>query len=178
MLEVAPRITPVEKVMAQRTDGYEKIVVPMAPMIDVVFQLLIFFMLTLRISAPEGDFNLHMPLGAGAPSDELPPLDLKVRLLANPDGTLQQLQFGNTALGNDFPGAFDRLNRQIEQIVGGGKAYSDDLEVEIDTDFGLHYMYVMKAVSSCSGRFNSRTGGRVTYIEKIKFAKPRPPGGT
>ncbi len=35
----------------------------MTPMIDVVFQLLIFFMLTLKIIAPEGDFNINMPLG-------------------------------------------------------------------------------------------------------------------
>jgi len=70
--------------MARRQEGFEKINVPMAPMIDVVFQLLIFFMLTLKIVAPEGDFDINMPMGAGAPSDELPPLDLKVRLLANP----------------------------------------------------------------------------------------------
>ena len=159
--------------MAKRSDGFEKINVPMAPMIDVVFLLLIFFMLTLKISAPEGDFNLHMPLGAGAPPHALPPLELKVRLLANPDGTLQQLKFGDAALGNDFPGAFDRLNRQVGLIVGSGKTFSDDLEVEIDADFGLHYIYVMKAVSSCSGRFNPLTGGRVTYLEKIKFAQPR-----
>ena len=163
--------------MDKRSVGFEKINVPMAPMIDVVFLLLIFFILTLKISPPEGDFNLHMPLSAGAPTDKLPPLDLKIRLLANPDGTLQQLRFGNIALGNDFPGAFDRLNRHVEQIVGGGNTFSDDLEVEIDADFGLHYIYVIKAVSSCSGRFNSRTGGRVTYLEKIKFAKSRSPGG-
>ena len=163
--------------MAQRADGFEKINVPMAPMIDVVFLLLVFFMLTLKISAPEGDFNLNLPQGSRTPTGKLSPLDLKVRLLANPDGTLQQLQLEGVDLGNDFPGAFDRLNRQVEQLVGSGKAFSDDLEVEIDADFGLHYIYVMKAVSSCSGRFNSRTGGRVTCIEKIKFAQPRPPRG-
>ncbi len=41
----------------------EKIEPQMAPMIDVVFQLLIFFMLTLKITSPEGDFNINMPLG-------------------------------------------------------------------------------------------------------------------
>lgn len=163
--------------MARRKDGFEKINVPMAPMIDVVFQLLIFFMLTLKIVAPEGDFNINMPLGAGAPSDDLPPLELRVRLIANPDGTLQQLNFNNAALGNDYPACFERLNNEIARIVGGGKGFSDDLEVEVDADFGLHYMYTMKAVSACSGRFNARTGGRVAYIEKIKLAKPRPPAG-
>ena len=33
------------------------------PMIDIVFLLLIFFMLTLKILAPEGDFNINMPIG-------------------------------------------------------------------------------------------------------------------
>ena len=39
----------------------EKIEPQMAPMIDVVFLLLIFFMLTLKIISPEGDFNINMP---------------------------------------------------------------------------------------------------------------------
>ena len=41
----------------------EKIEPQMAPMIDIVFQLLIFFMLTLKIVEPEGDFSINMPLG-------------------------------------------------------------------------------------------------------------------
>lgn len=35
----------------------------MTPMIDVVFQLLIFFMLTLKIVTQEWNFDIHMPLG-------------------------------------------------------------------------------------------------------------------
>src|SRR5690606_41863385 len=70
----------------------EKIEAQMAPMIDVVFQLLIFFMLTLKILAPEGDFNINMPLGQAAQQDSSDiNLDIKVRLLANPDGTLQNV---------------------------------------------------------------------------------------
>ena len=33
-------------------------------MIDIVFQLLIFFMLNLKIVAPEGNFNINMPIAA------------------------------------------------------------------------------------------------------------------
>ena len=65
-------------------DGGGKVEVQMASMIDVVFQLLIFFMLTLKILAPEGDFNINMPLGAiGTPDPtQTPPMDLKVSLAA------------------------------------------------------------------------------------------------
>ncbi|MCP4175481.1 MAG: biopolymer transporter ExbD, partial [Fuerstiella sp.] len=42
-----------------RNEGGEKIEVQMAPMIDVVFQLLIFFMLTLKIIEPEGNFDIN-----------------------------------------------------------------------------------------------------------------------
>jgi hypothetical protein len=38
----------------------------MTPMIDVVFQLMSFFMCTLKIVAPEGDFDIRMPLGKSA----------------------------------------------------------------------------------------------------------------
>ena len=44
--------------------GQEKITLQMAPMIDVVFQLLVFFIMTFKIVTLEGDFNIRMPLAA------------------------------------------------------------------------------------------------------------------
>ena len=35
----------------------------LTPLIDVVFLLLIFFLLTLKIIEPEGEFNINMPIG-------------------------------------------------------------------------------------------------------------------
>ena len=64
----------------------DRIASQMTPMIDVVFQLLIFFMLTLKLIEPEGDFNINMPLGrpseAKVTDAELQPI--KVRLEADP----------------------------------------------------------------------------------------------
>ena len=67
----------------------EKIETQMAPMIDIVFQLLIFFLLTLKIVEPEGDFNVNMPVSSpeSSPVSEVLP-DIKVTLTANNDGTL------------------------------------------------------------------------------------------
>ena len=162
----------------------EKIEAQMAPMIDVVFQLLIFFMLTLKIVEPEGDFNINMPLGqAAAPNDEqinLP--DLKVKLVATADGQLQELRFGSVSLGND-EAAFEKLSDKILRDVLNGRAGDerDEMikkqEVEIDADYNLHYQYVIRAVSACTGRRRGRE--IVRYIEKIKFSPPKdPPAGT
>jgi biopolymer transport protein ExbD len=153
-----------------------KIEAQMAPMIDVVFQLLIFFMLTLKILAPEGDFNINMPLGQAAQEDTSDiNLDIKVRLLANPDGTLQNIVLGKNQLGNDAR-VFDRLNSTILGMVGRpGERASDDMVVEIDADWGLHYAYTLQAVSACTGKLDPVSKQPVRYVEKIKLAQPRPP---
>ncbi|MEZ6121857.1 MAG: biopolymer transporter ExbD [Planctomycetaceae bacterium] len=56
--------------LRNRNPGNAKIAVDMSAMIDVVFQLLIFFMLTLKIVEPEGDFDINMPLGQLQPKPE------------------------------------------------------------------------------------------------------------
>ncbi len=156
----------------------EKIETQMAPMIDVVFQLLIFFMLTLKILAPEGDFNINMPIGQAQADPNSEPQDfIKVRLLANPDGSLQQVQLGRAPLGNDAR-VFDRLNGEIAGMVRrDASGFNDDIEVEIDFDYGLHYRNVIRAISACTGRIDPNTKEPITLVDKIKFAKPRPPDG-
>ncbi len=161
----------------RRRQSADKIETQMAPMIDVVFQLLIFFMLTLKILEPEGDFNINMPIGQAAQSDSSEMnLDIKVRLLANPDGSLQQVALGSRMLGNDEL-VFDRLNSEIIGMVGRpGSRMSDDIEVEIDADYNLHYGYAIQAVSACTGRIDPITKQPVRYVEKVKFSKINRPG--
>src|SRR5436305_1347577 len=104
--------------MRNRSGGPSKVEIPMAPMIDIVFQLLIFFMLNLKIVAPEGNFNINMPIGAPAPAtaeQNLP--DIKVGLHSDRDGNLTQITMGSKNLGNDSA-AFERLNREILTIIG------------------------------------------------------------
>lgn len=151
---------------------------PMAPMIDVVFQLLIFFMLTLRIVEPEGDFNINMPLAAPSPqqSTEINLPDIKVRMIADPQtGELAQLRMGQINLGSG-DAAFQRLNGEILKIIGRpGNPYTEDIEVELDPDWKLQHEYLIKAISAVTGRIE---GDRVVrYIEKVKFAPPRQPPG-
>ena len=155
----------------------ERIDAQMAPMIDVVFLLLIFFLLTLRFVEPEGDFDVNMPIGAATPAknDELNLPEFKVRLIANADGSLKQLRAGQVNLGNGDD-AFQRLNQKVLKFIGGpGNPVSKDLEVEIDADYMLNFAYIIQAVGACTG--SMANGKMVRYIEKIKFAPPRSPAG-
>ncbi|GAB4136395.1 MAG: hypothetical protein Tsb009_03420 [Planctomycetaceae bacterium] len=96
----------------------EKIEPEMAPMIDVVFQLLIFFMLTLKIIEPEGDFSINMPQGkpSQTQNDKVDILPKYVSLQANPDGTLKSLLYGAAARsGRSFAIIPERDPQKIEQ---------------------------------------------------------------
>jgi biopolymer transport protein ExbD len=163
-----------------RNPGADKIESQMTPMIDVVFQLLIFFLFTLKIIEPEGDFNINMPLGRPAESSvtdaELQPL--KVRLEAGDGGQLRSLLLNGRDLGADAA-AFRQLNDEINTVVQAlqrvGPANvgegSDAQEVEIDPDYGLDYRYVISAVSACSGKMVD--GTPVPLLKQIKFAPIR-----
>ena len=147
----------------------------MTPMIDVVFQLMIFFMLTLKIVLAEGNFDINMPIGTPAPAKDLQRPDIKVRLVAAEDGQLARLQLGQRNLGNGER-AFDTLNKEIYKIIGRpGNPLTKDVEVEIDADYNLQYTNVIQAIAACTGRMDPRTGQLVRYVEKIKFAPPRKP---
>ncbi len=163
--------------LAKRDGGVAKVEVPMAPMIDITFQLLIFFMLNLRIIAPEGNFDINMPIGAPAekqPDDiNIPPI--KVGLRSDANGNLTQLTLGQKNLGNDDL-AFDRLSAEVLKIiVRPGNPLTKDIEVEIDADYEVQYQYIIKAVSRCTGRLDPQTKQMVRYVEKVKFAPPRAP---
>ena len=155
----------------------EKIEPQMAPMIDVVFLLLIFFMCTLKIISQEGDFNINMPAVAQAQT-ETPKLlpDFKVRLLADvASGELVEVRFGQRSLGTG-PRAFQLLQQTIKEQIAGSP-YADEIEIEIDADFDLNYEHVISAVSACTGEITpAGDGGKAKisrYVEKIKFAPPR-----
>ena len=156
----------------------EKIETQMAPMIDVVFQLLIFFMLTLKIIEPEGDFDINMPLGAPTESTttdaDLPPM--KVRLIADPaTGELVDLQFNNRSFRNGDT-AFQILNDEVRKSVNAlraaGPGNVEKQEVEIDPDFNLDYRYTLRAMSSVSGT-RMPDGSIAPLFSKVKFAPIR-----
>jgi hypothetical protein len=103
-----------------------KIPIDMTPMIDVVFQLLTFFMLTLKTVVVEGDFNIRMPLGASAaPADDVPIPPLVLKMTATPEGRLAGVQMGGKSIaGQDLLGELGGADAMLE-AAGGNKAGLD-----------------------------------------------------
>ena len=154
------------------SSGQDKIELQMTPMIDIVFQLLVFFVMTFKIVSLEGDFNVKMPLASESQEmpDDIPPLPpIRVRLVASPDGDIAGIRMGERPLAS-----FDELHLAIRGIVGdagGPTAGAEGFEVELDCDYDLHYENVIRAVTAVSGYVSGDT--IVRLIERIKFAPPR-----
>ncbi|MGB1926106.1 MAG: ExbD/TolR family protein [Rubripirellula sp.] len=142
----------------------------MTSMIDIVFLLLIFFVMTFKIVELEGDFSVRMPLAGNdsvaMDSTELP---IKLRMRADELGRLTSLSLNEIDLGQDF----DQLRGNVISLIGTSTPVEGDdgPEIEIDTDYNLRYEYVIRAITAVSGY---KDGNEVVkLIEKIKFAKPR-----
>ena len=148
----------------------EKSGLNMTSMIDVVFLLLIFFVMTFKIVELEGDFSVRMPL-AGSDSMTMDPTDLplKLRLQADENGKLTSMALNEINLGTDF----DQLRANVVELIGATAPVEGEEgpEIEIDTDYNLRYEYVIRSITAVSGY---KQGNEVVkLIEKIKFAKPR-----
>jgi biopolymer transport protein ExbD len=158
--------------MARRESSLgDKVSVDMTPMIDVVFQLMSFFMCTLKVVAPEGDFDIRMPLGVAAaatPDDQqVPPV--RVKLSAGPDGALAGIAMNGQPVGD-----FEELRKRILALVGtdsGPNSLAERTEVELDCDYGLKYVNVVRAITAVSGKVQD--GQIVELIKKIKFTPPK-----
>lgn len=150
-----------------------KIELQMTPLIDIVFQLLVFFIMSFKIVAQEGDFNVYMPLAMRreGPVEEnvLPPMQLRLR--ADAQGDLAGITL------NERP--FDSLQELhyfiIGDIAGADATAREDAEVELDCDYDLNYEYVIRAITAVSGYVDEATGEVVKLVEKIKFTPPADP---
>jgi biopolymer transport protein ExbD len=153
----------------------EPIELQMTPMIDIVFQLLVFFIMTFKIVLPEGDFNIRMPPPAS--TDSTPPEfpTLKLRMTADTEGNLTGLQLGDEPLtGSNNLSPFDQLRLRIVAMASadaGPDASGIDNEVEIDADYELDYDHIIQAITAVSGYF--KDGQRYKLVEKIRFAPPK-----
>jgi len=159
-----------------------KIELQMTPMIDVVFQLLVFFLFTFRIATQEGDFNIKMPLTTFSPNetidDTVPPLvTMHVRLRADSGGQLAAA--GGIVVNNErVLDDFEELHNYVIGVIGGNEPSAKaDAEVELDCDYNLHYEHVIDAITAVSGYVDQSTGQIERLVEKIKFTPPQAPPG-
>jgi biopolymer transport protein ExbD len=158
------------KFKPSRADGGIRL--DMTPLIDVVFQLLTFFVFTLRIVAQEGDFDIKMPLSAPpAAAHEQLLLPVKLHLVAGDDGSCADIILNDRSLGGGDAG-FARLHEDVAELVRDGNL-DRSAEVELNCDYSLKYENVIRAITAVSGE--RRGSDVIKLIERIKFSPPKPP---
>lgn len=147
----------------------EKIELQMTPMIDIVFQLLVFFILTFRVVAQEADFNIRMPAVPPEPDMKSTPQVLKVRIEADASGIMSDLKLNNKSLGSGAV-AFTALRSEICSKMGvsaGPLAPSEVMAVEFDCDYELNYDCVIRAIDAISGyKVGSDDSARIKSLIK------------
>ena len=155
----------------------EDVELNMTSMIDIVFQLLVFFIMTFKVVAMEGDYNIRMPLAAVAESnmEDDPPEIIHVILKAGADGGVGSIDVDDevqvqTLAGANVEELYAQLNAYIDSKVSGGNDPESGVEtqVEFDIDTDLKYGYTVKAIEAVSGRVNA-DGSIKKLIENIKL---------
>ncbi|HEX6962939.1 MAG TPA: biopolymer transporter ExbD [Lacipirellula sp.] len=153
----------------RHADHREETKLQMTPMIDIVFQLMVFFVFTFKIALPEGDFNVRMPSQAGAAAMPSETPILRVRLRADDQRNLAALELGDVQITGNNP--FNELQTRIRGLVDDSAGPgSVEQEVEIEADYNLKYKYVMNAMTAITGYIDPATGERHKLIEKVRFA--------
>jgi biopolymer transport protein ExbD len=149
--------------------GEQETTLQMTAMIDIVFLLLVFFVMTFKIVAPEGDFNIKMPAQAAQGTPDItavPPI--KIRITANESGKIAGIKFAEVVVTN-----LADLRTKVREIVGDapGPGSLESTEIEFDCDYNLRYEYVVQAMTAVSGYVHD--GQVIKLVEKIKFTPPR-----
>jgi biopolymer transport protein ExbD len=139
----------------------------MTPMIDVVFQLLIFFVLTFHVTLPEGDFNIKMPPSNNNNAQkEIPQSPIRVRLTADEQGELTEIIIDNNSAGKNFK----ELRARTLLAIGIAESPNEnEIEVELTPDDNLKYSYVIKAMTHITGELKN---GRIVKIcDHVKLSR-------
>ncbi|MEQ8787469.1 MAG: biopolymer transporter ExbD [Pirellulaceae bacterium] len=147
----------------------ERVRLSMTPMIDIVFLLLVFFLMTFRIVPQEGDFAIETPAPVGADGfTRLTPdtLPLILRLEADGQGNLARIRVNERSLET-----FDELHRFVVAYLGDDPRRRDEAAVEIQADESLRYEFTIAAMTAVRGR---RTpDGRIEDLITNIALKPR-----
>jgi biopolymer transport protein ExbD len=157
--------------MKMETSQAEDIKLNMTAMIDIVFQLLVFFIMTFKVVAMEGDFNIKMPLASESVSsmdDEIPDIVI-IQLTAGQNGNIAGIVVDDNESFNEAT-MFQDLTDLIEQRLAGENdpESGSETEVEFDIAYNLKYSYTVKAIEAVSGRVNA-DGSVKKLIQKVKF---------
>ena len=138
--------------------------IDMTPMIDIVFQLLVFFALTLKVASLEGDLAMQPPAKGAidSPQSQLVP-PLVVALRADGQGNLRSVELNGRPLAS-----ISALHEEVATILGTDPALAAQAEARLACDEHLAYEHTIAAVTALSGtRFAN--GEIQPLVGKVRF---------
>lgn len=131
---------------ARRTRARDAVIeMQMGPMIDMVFLLLVFFMVTARPTPDEADLSVTLP--GTVPQDEVLELPDEQRIIVRADGTvvLNELELGAPGDG-ELDGLVTTLTRfRLASEAAGSRAF-----VTLDPDDAVPHQRVMDVMNACA----------------------------
>jgi len=142
-------------------------------MIDVIFQLLIYFVVTANFMIDEGVLTAKLPQGQGSPAalDELPPEKITIRLTSDPvDNSLVRIERGS----HDKPlryASFGELTRDLAEARYDPDAgqlngiYEPDNPIIIEPVGTVRWQHVVNA-------FNAAIAAKYTNVSFAEAKKP------
>lgn len=154
-------------------DSDSEIKLNMTAMIDIVFQLLVFFIMTFKVTAMEADFNIRMPAAADQPEIDMTenPTVIFVNLRAGTERDISGIDVDDGARTESFNDRdmFQQLTRFVEETLTaeGTPSGEDEVEVEFSIAEVLRYKHTVRAIEAVSGKIEGDTVKKL--IEKIKF---------
>ncbi len=156
----------------------------MTPMIDIVFQLLIFFFVVTRFRIPEGELEAYLPQEAGPPDQltvaEIEP-EIRVTIRTRGGDPEAEPTYEVTRAPDDG------IDIDVDRTVLGGLRtlqqeiikhaqdpdVRENVPVILEVEPGVKYRWVIKALSICRGE-----GFREVNFAASRRAHPRdPPDG-
>lgn len=122
---------------------------PLAPMIDVIFQLLIFFMCTMHFKSLEGKLSSHLPKDKGLFDTTVlnPQMDeYRIRLVFDPSRPreMTRIEIGQQEFQN-----WEELYQTIAQYYQDDRAKGKDTPFKIDVDEKVPFQAVVSALNAC-----------------------------
>lgn len=120
----------------------------LAPMVDVVMVILVFFMLGARVAVEEGALPTELPSqvgpGGGASVTIIP--TIHIALLESPDGHGCRIYIMDTQVPD---GSFNTLRAVLQEKREEGA--NPDGRILIEASPNVEYQYVISAMDACVG---------------------------
>lgn len=119
--------------------------VSLTPMIDIVFLLLAYFMVTTAIQKEEGDIGLQLPVDSDSPPSDTQPLEAVISIL--PDSTIQMnMQPMDHYDSREMPELTESLARMKTAADASGLATI----VTIQADDESQHQRAIDAMNACA----------------------------